>query len=196
MGAMALSFAVTMGRAALNKAAFLIFLSHGCQTAFCALFARGFSFPMSISLWRILGVISHQTPRCLPRKAVSYRHCGGQLGQESGQPTSRNVPCSQPQFQGQLFNPYWPQTSIVKLGRGLLCARERTRSAGGLCVMGWGHGFGLIAILIEEVGLGSDDGCSFNKIGATSHDQTIFANTSQSFTPAHDRRHERVGISR
>jgi hypothetical protein len=78
----------------------------------------------------------------------------------------------------------------------LLCASERTRSAGGLCVMGWGHGFGLIAILIEEVGLGSDDGCSFNKIGATSHDQTIFANTSQSFTPAHDRRHERVGISR
>jgi hypothetical protein len=93
-----------------------------------------------------------------------------------------------------------PWDSPYHFGRlkavGLKSAKERTRSAGGLCVMGWGHGFGLIAILIEEVGLGSDDGCSFNKIGATSHDQTIFANTSQSFTPAHDRRHERVGISR
>jgi hypothetical protein len=64
-------------------------------------------------------------------------------------------------------------------------------------VLDWRGMWGFeIAILIEEVGLGSDDGCSFNKIGATSHDQTIFANTSQSFTPAHDRRHERVGISR
>ncbi len=38
----------------------------------------------------------------------------------------------------------------------------------------WGHGFGLIAILIEEVGLGSDDGGSFSKLGATSHDQSLF----------------------
>ncbi|MFN8920274.1 MAG: hypothetical protein ACK5XZ_10490, partial [Hyphomonadaceae bacterium] len=49
-------------------------------------------------------------------------------------------------------------------------ADERTRSAGGLCVMVWGHGSGLIAILIEEVGLGSDDGCSFNRTGATSYE--------------------------
>ncbi|MFN7606683.1 MAG: hypothetical protein ACK5RU_12320, partial [Hyphomonadaceae bacterium] len=50
--------------------------------------------------------------------------------------------------------------------RRRLLAEERTRSAGGLCVMVWGHGFGLIAILIEEVGLGSDDGGSFSKLGA------------------------------
>ena len=31
-----------------------------------------------------------------------------------------------------------------------------------------------IAILIEEVGLGSDDGCSFNRTGATSYEETIF----------------------
>ncbi|MEY3235273.1 MAG: hypothetical protein RL230_2544, partial [Pseudomonadota bacterium] len=30
------------------------------------------------------------------------------------------------------------------------------------------------AILIEEVGLGSDDGCSFNRTGATSYEETIF----------------------
>jgi hypothetical protein len=48
-------------------------------------------------------------------------------------------------------------------------------------------------ILIEEVGLGSDDGCSFNKTGATRYDPTIFTNTSQPFTPTHDRRHERIG---
>jgi hypothetical protein len=48
-------------------------------------------------------------------------------------------------------------------------------------------------ILIEEVGLGSDDGCSFNKTGAIRYDPTIFTNTSQPFTPTHDRRHERVG---
>ncbi|MCZ8280891.1 MAG: hypothetical protein O9286_01460, partial [Aquidulcibacter sp.] len=65
--------------------------------------------------------------------------------------------------------------------RRRLLAEERTRSAGGLCVMVWGHGFGLIAILIEEVGLGSDDGGSFSKLGATSHDQSLFTDPSHIF---------------
>ncbi|MCE3013417.1 MAG: hypothetical protein LW878_10170, partial [Proteobacteria bacterium] len=49
-------------------------------------------------------------------------------------------------------------------------AEERTRSAGGLCVIGWGHGSGLIATFVEAVGLGSDDGCAFNRAGATCRD--------------------------
>ena len=62
--------------------------------------------------------------------------------------------------------------------------------------MVWGHGSGLIAILIEEVGLGSDDGGSFSKIGATSYKETIFANPSHIFAPAHDRRHDLARVSR
>ncbi len=75
-------------------------------------------------------------------------------------------------------------------------AEERTRSAGGLCVMGWVDGTGLIAILIEEVGLGSDDGGSFSKIGASSHDQSLFTDPSHAFAPAYDRRHDLAGVPR
>jgi hypothetical protein len=62
--------------------------------------------------------------------------------------------------------------------------------------MVWGHGSGLIAILIEEVGLGSDDGCSFNRTGATSYEETIFTDPSHIFAPAHDRRHDLAGVPR
>ncbi len=37
----------------------------------------------------------------------------------------------------------------------------------------WVYGV-TIAIYIEDVGLGSDDDCSFNKIGATRYEETIF----------------------
>jgi len=67
-------------------------------------------------------VISHQTPRGLPRKAVSYRRCGAQPGQKSGQPTSRNVPCSQPPPQGQPFTPSVRKHQLRILSYGLLCA--------------------------------------------------------------------------
>ncbi len=62
--------------------------------------------------------------------------------------------------------------------------------------MVWGHGSGLIAILIEEVGLGSDDGGSLNKTGATSPDQSLFTNPSQIFAPAHDQRHDPARVPR
>jgi hypothetical protein len=52
-------------------------------------------------------------------------------------------------------------------------AEERTRSAGGALVIEWVYGV-TIAIYIEDVGLGSDDDCSFNKIGATRYEETIF----------------------
>ncbi|MCZ8195603.1 MAG: hypothetical protein O9253_00885 [Aquidulcibacter sp.] len=75
-------------------------------------------------------------------------------------------------------------------------AEERTRSAGGLCVIGWGHGSGLIATFVEAVGLGSDDGCAFNRTGATSYEGTIFTDPSHIFAPTHDRRHDLAGVPR
>jgi hypothetical protein len=78
--------------------------------------------------------------------------------------------------------------------QGRELAAERTRSAGRALVIEWAYGVA-IAICIEDVGLGSDDDCSFNKIGATRYEETIFTDLGYTFAPTHDRRHELARIS-
>jgi hypothetical protein len=67
-------------------------------------------------------------------KSGQLFHCVGQPGQKSGEPTSRNVPGSQPPFQGQFFNAYWLQTLIVNsVGWSAFLNAENAR--GYPCVM-------------------------------------------------------------
>ncbi len=60
-------------------------------------------------------VISHQTPHCLPRKAVRLGHGGGQQRQQSGQPASVHKPHLQTPTSGQLF-----RLSQYRLHRSIL----------------------------------------------------------------------------